>query len=176
VTDDKFHPTVELVTPDGEHVDIDVDIAPVIQQLWQAGLTTVSCCQDVGEALSPTIALFPPHIAAIADRDAGYAIIEFSDIEDAGAFLSAIANAGPRDAFYVRMIHWAAPGAWHSCARLTDLADDADDEWSQFVTLGASVKFPRTDLPEILARLRRTSLYPRGPVDWSTVEIRGDDV
>jgi hypothetical protein len=40
------------------------------------------------------------------------------------------------------------------------------------------VRFPRTDLEEILRRLEafeKGDLYPPGPADWSTVQLVEDD-
>ncbi|MEV6848946.1 hypothetical protein [Actinoplanes sp. NPDC051411] len=45
-----------------------------------------------------------PVVAAMRGR----AYIDFP-VDDGLAFLTALAQAGPRDAFYLRMTHWAAP-------------------------------------------------------------------
>ncbi|WP_327689044.1 hypothetical protein [Streptomyces tubercidicus] len=49
-TDPPIHPRQTLITPAGEHVDVDVDMVPVLGELWRLGFTTTACCQDVGEA------------------------------------------------------------------------------------------------------------------------------
>jgi hypothetical protein len=45
------HPTQRLVAPDGGEVDIDVEMVPLIQELWKQGLTTKGCCQDFGDSI-----------------------------------------------------------------------------------------------------------------------------
>src|SRR4051812_11598389 len=40
------HPTVTLTAPDAHGVEIDVDIAPLIEALWQLGVRTVESCQE----------------------------------------------------------------------------------------------------------------------------------
>ncbi|MGI5171210.1 hypothetical protein ACQEU3_43350 [Spirillospora sp. CA-253888] len=46
------HPTRSLRTPSGLTVAIDLDIALVIQALWDRKLTTLMSRQDVGEAMA----------------------------------------------------------------------------------------------------------------------------
>src|SRR6266702_930829 len=45
-----IHPTQLLTTPLGEQVEIDAEIADLIQRLWEMGLATSASCQDFGEA------------------------------------------------------------------------------------------------------------------------------
>lgn len=40
------HPTVALVTPEGDQVQIDVDLAPIIRAVWAAGIETSVSCQE----------------------------------------------------------------------------------------------------------------------------------
>jgi len=49
-TDPPIHPTKTLTTPAGDRVDIDIEMVPVIRELWRLGFTSTTCCQDVGEA------------------------------------------------------------------------------------------------------------------------------
>ena len=174
---ENFHPTTRLVDPKGERADIDVELAPLVQLLWRLGIETITCCQDVGESIAP-LARDLPHVASEAERLRGSAQVDFPI--DAGLrFLTAVARAGPRDDLYVRMVHWLAPGAWEVSVRAEDLAVDEDDQPSEF-DLGYMmlVRFPRTDLHEILRRLEafeKGGLYPPGPADWSTVQLVEDD-
>ncbi|WP_455354400.1 hypothetical protein [Streptomyces sp. SYSU K217416] len=48
--DPLIHPHVLLTTPAGEQVNIDTEMVPIIESLWQMGFTTTACCQNVGEA------------------------------------------------------------------------------------------------------------------------------
>ncbi|WP_328792918.1 MULTISPECIES: hypothetical protein [unclassified Streptomyces] len=84
------------------------------------------------------------------------------------SFLSAVANAGPRDAFYVRMTHWAAPDA----IKPMDAAMFQGDQPSDFALRPLQVSFPAYDLPELTWRLREHiagRTVPPAPADWSTV-------
>ncbi|WP_067453405.1 hypothetical protein [Actinomadura macra] len=47
----QFHPTRVLVTLDGHEVNIDLEMVPLVQELWRLGLETKVACQDAGEAV-----------------------------------------------------------------------------------------------------------------------------
>jgi hypothetical protein len=47
----QHHATVPVTTPDGPAVDIDVEIAPLVEQLWRLGYRTKVACQDMGESI-----------------------------------------------------------------------------------------------------------------------------
>lgn len=47
----QHHPTLSMTTPDGRTVAIDVEIAPLVEQLWLLGYVTKVACQDLGEAI-----------------------------------------------------------------------------------------------------------------------------
>jgi hypothetical protein len=50
--DDRRHPQVQLTPPGSdESVGIDIGLAPLITALWEAGFTTITCCQDLGESI-----------------------------------------------------------------------------------------------------------------------------
>jgi hypothetical protein len=66
------HPSIELVSPLGDGVQIDHDIAPLIQWLWDRGWQTVNSCQD----------------------NHGYVWIEFFSATEAEAFLDYIMKRG----------------------------------------------------------------------------------
>lgn len=50
IADPPIHPTEVLTTPSGEKVDIDIEMVPVVREVWRLGLTTTACCQNVGDA------------------------------------------------------------------------------------------------------------------------------
>ncbi|MFZ3562903.1 hypothetical protein ACOKM5_44010 [Streptomyces sp. BH097] len=50
MTDPVIHPCETLTTRDGQRVEIDEALVPVIRDLWRLGFDTLACCQDVGEA------------------------------------------------------------------------------------------------------------------------------
>ncbi|MGI5170054.1 hypothetical protein ACQEU3_37455 [Spirillospora sp. CA-253888] len=47
----QFHPTKTLAAPDGQQAAIDVEMVPLIQQLWRLGIETKTACQDASEAV-----------------------------------------------------------------------------------------------------------------------------
>jgi hypothetical protein len=166
------HPTQTLTDPHGETVEIDQDLAPLIELLWRVRFETISCCQDVGEVLE---ALVPwmPHTAAEAARLRGYAQVDF-EIEIGIAFITALARSGPRDDFYVRMVHYLAPNAWAVSGRPDDMADDDKGEASDFDLWRLHVAFPWSDLGEIMRRLEayeKGETVPPTPIDWSSIEV-----
>ncbi len=176
-----MHPTVTVDNPFLGPVDIDEMLAPVIAELWQAGIGTTSCCQDKGAAPDEVLTHFP-HLAARNELDAGRAYINFEDAHETSAFLDAVGRSGPRDAFYVRMLNWVAPGAWTMTIQFEDHGQEADEEGgstpSRFRPTVVQVAFPHSDIPEIVERLKRhnrNEVWPLGPVDWSTVEIEDPD-
>jgi hypothetical protein len=40
-----------MTAPDGERVEIDVEMVPLVTQLWRRGFETTVACQDMGEAI-----------------------------------------------------------------------------------------------------------------------------
>jgi hypothetical protein len=152
--------------------EVDEELAPLIEALWRNGFTTISCCQDVAEGLQDLVPE-QPHLARYVAAREGYASIDFP-VDDGLAFMAAIANAGPRDAFYVRMIHWAAPGAWDAAVKLDDIAADHETRESEFDLWMLQVCFPRYDIEEIERRLANHEAghtVPPASVDWTTVEF-----
>jgi hypothetical protein len=140
--------------------------------LWASGFETISSCQDAAEDLE-SFAISKPHMRREVEYLRGYSYVDF-DVKSGLASLDAIANAGPRDAFYVRMVHWAAPGAWQVSIRPDDVAADDETLPSRFGFWMLKVAFPKTDLDEIIRRLtarRRGYVARPGPVDWTSVEI-----
>jgi hypothetical protein len=87
--------------------EIDERLAPVVGALWRAGFKTLTSCQDAGESSADWADLLP-HMAVCVESRRGWGFIDFP-VGSGMVFLTAIAKAGPRDAFYVRMTHWAAP-------------------------------------------------------------------
>ncbi|MFI0452470.1 hypothetical protein [Actinomadura sp. 6N118] len=47
----QHHPTHQLTAPDGQEVNIDVEIVPLVAALWRLGFETKVACQDAGEAV-----------------------------------------------------------------------------------------------------------------------------
>jgi hypothetical protein len=175
------HSTVTLTYPfTGELVDIDEMLVDLIQEVWRAGIETVSCCEDAGD-ISELLNTAFPHLAARKAYLANRCYVDFPSDGEAATFLSAVADAGPRDEFYVRMVHWAAPGAWLKSLSFDDMGmsdDDVIEHASDFVPSMVQVLFPQPDVPEVVARLQRhnAGVPPTlGEIDWRSVEIDADD-
>lgn len=156
-------------------------MADLLTEVWRAGIETVSCCEDAGDASEVLISAFP-HLTDRQDYLTGRCYVDFPGDAEAANFLNAVADAGSRDAFYVRMVHWAAPGAWFTTLSFDDKAmgdDDTIEQSSDFVPSLVQTAFPQTDIPEIVARLRRHNAGSPpvlGDVDWRSVEIDSEDV
>ncbi|WCD91094.1 hypothetical protein KPP03845_200055 (plasmid) [Streptomyces xanthophaeus] len=163
------HPTV-LVRVGDLRAQIDEQLAPAVQAIWECGIDTFTCCQDLSESNADWPAKLP-HMAEWVESRRGWMLIDFP-VDSGLVFLSAVANAGPRDAFYVRMTHWAAPDAWDVKIKPMDAAMFRGDQPSDFGLRLLQVSFPAYDLPELTRRLREHAAgrtVPPAPADWSTV-------
>ncbi|MEV4132086.1 hypothetical protein AB0J72_07960 [Dactylosporangium sp. NPDC049742] len=166
---DNIHPlrTVHVGT---RRAEVDELLAPLIELLWREGLHTLTSCQDAGESNASWVDVLP-HMAAFIESRRGWAFIDFP-VDDGLWFLTALANAGPRDAFYARMTHWAAPDAWDVKIRPSDVAMFDWPQPSKFENRLLQVCFPVTDLPEMLRRLRQHQageFVAPAPADLTTV-------
>ncbi|MEV4423946.1 hypothetical protein ACN9M0_04085 [Streptomyces sp. R-07] len=164
-----IHPTVPVRVGERE-AEIDERLAPAIEAIWRSGFDTWTCCQDVGESNESWVEKLP-HMAAYVESRRGWMLIDFP-VDSGLAFLSAVANAGPRDDFYVRMTHWAAPDAWQVGIKPMDAAMFDEEQPSRFRPQLLDVNFPGYDLPELTRRLHAHvagEQVPPGPVDWSSV-------
>ncbi|NEA29675.1 hypothetical protein [Actinomadura bangladeshensis] len=127
----QFHPTEPLTTPDGQRVDIDVEMVPLVQQLWRLGFRTKVACQDAGKAVLHGGTRAPeadrPHLA---DRTLGRAwLIVHAD--QAPHLLDAVPEL-------------AGTGTW----KLSSVTKDRDPRsWT-------SITFPRPHIPAANALLK----------------------
>ncbi|OLE23828.1 MAG: hypothetical protein AUG44_21080 [Actinobacteria bacterium 13_1_20CM_3_71_11] len=144
------HP-VRRVTVGDKSADIDEELAPIIEMIWAVGLQTWTCCQDAGES-NASWADRLPHMGPVVAAQLGRAYIDFP-IDDGLRFLTMLAQAGPRDDFYLRMTHWAAPDSWDVSARPLDVALFDEQRESDFTLRLLLVRFPSYDRAEILRRL-----------------------
>lgn len=167
-------------------VEVDLELAPLVREIWRAGIETIHSCQDAGENLAE-LATRLSHVAEIARRELGRASIGFSGVEPVMGFLDALANAGPRDEFYERMAHWAAPDAWQLVLGLQDVGLGGDDEdptgqrlapdgtpLSQFGVGSFQVRFPRSDIGEMTERMRRHNrgeAVALGRPTWASITV-----
>ncbi|TDE22953.1 hypothetical protein [Actinomadura sp. 6K520] len=78
-----------MTTPDGEPVEIDELMVPVIARLWQLGYATLLSCQDGGEAtLAGSTGAEPDQVDRLARLNAGRAWVTVR--EDAAPVLLAV--------------------------------------------------------------------------------------
>lgn len=166
---ENLHP-VRRVTVGEMSADIDEELAPIIELIWRLGMHTWTCCQNQGESNAEWAEQLP-HMVPVVASQLGWAYIDFP-IDDGLAFLTALAQAGPRDAFYLRMAHWAAPDSWDISARPMDAATFNERIESRFGLRLLLVRFPSYDRAEILRRLTEYETghrVPPGPVDRSSM-------
>ncbi|MBF9128207.1 hypothetical protein I0C86_04245 [Plantactinospora sp. S1510] len=164
-----LHPT-RHVTIGEVSADIDEELAPIIEAIWRLGLRTWTCCQNQGES-NADWADELPHMAPIVAAQLGWAYIDFP-VDDGLTFLTALAQGGPRDAFYLRMAHWAAPDSWDVSARPMDSATFDQQQQSRFALQLLLVRFPSYDRQEILRRLDNYAAgrwVEPGPIDRSSM-------
>jgi hypothetical protein len=133
------HPTTRLITPQGEHVDIDIEIAPIIEALWRLGIPTVQCCQGPWD-------------------DYGYGFIEFPSAAAVEAFLDALRLEPTKDAdsLYQRVgdgyLSDVYPDRWRIWRYDVQPWPDHDVTPARF-ECAITVSFPPSDLPELTRRL-----------------------
>ncbi|WP_314246743.1 hypothetical protein [Streptomyces sp. DSM 40907] len=169
ISDEGTHPTVQVHVGE-RRAQIDERLAPTIEALWRSGFETFTCCQDLGESNASWVEKLP-HMAGRVESLRGWMLIDFP-VDSGLAFLTAVAGAGPRDDFYVRMTHWAAPDAWDVKIKPMDVAMFREESPSRFELRLLQVSFPAYDLRELTRRLHEyaagRSVAP-APTDWSTV-------
>ena len=144
------HQTVRISHEDQE-ADVDKQIAPLIKQMWKAGIETYQSCQDN-----------PP----------GWVWIQFASSHELERFLSIIGDyEAALGSLHDRMRHGydriAGPrvGQWHYVVVADDLAvDEVDTEAgdTQEICVGPpdfmlliGVHFPHADLPQVFRRMKR---------------------
>jgi hypothetical protein len=164
--------------------EVDVDLAPLVLEVWRAGIATIHSCQDVGENVAGLAGRLP-HLEEVVRRESGRASLGFAGADAMAAFLDAVANAGPRDELYERMAHWASPGAWQLLVTVSDrglaegeeLAPDGTP-WSRLTPASFTVRFPRTDIAEVAERMRRHNagdVVGPGRPTWAAITVDEDD-
>ncbi|WP_285472752.1 hypothetical protein [Actinoplanes sp. NBRC 101535] len=123
------HP-VRTVQVGQRSAEIDELLAPAVEAIWRNGFQTFTSCQDAGESNVSWLEKLP-HMASYVESRRGWAFLDFP-VQDGLRFLTAVAQAGPRDAFYVQMTHWAAPQSWDVSIRPMDQAMFDEAEESNF--------------------------------------------
>lgn len=124
------------------HALVDAGIAPLIEQLWLAGIGTDLSCEE---------------------NKPGIAWIDFTSPRDARRFLNIVARYDrDEDSLYDRAMRGEGhpSPAWTYDLHLWDysLVEDDEDETHlgrPAFHFSVSVRFPRSDMPVLLARLIR---------------------
>ncbi|HEU5111488.1 MAG TPA: hypothetical protein VFT95_23345 [Micromonosporaceae bacterium] len=150
--------------------DVDQLLAPAIEAAWRNGIHTLTSCQDAGESNADWVQKLP-HMARYVAARKGWAFIDFT-VDNGLRFLDAVARAGARDAFYVRMVHWAAPDAWQINVKPYDAAMIDETAPSTFQLRLMQVMFPQRGIAEVARRLNAHAaghLVGPAPTDWSSV-------
>lgn len=167
---------LSLTTPDGVEVDIDVELADLIDLSWQVGCRTTWSCQDHGEAVVEPWST--SHLGDYRHWYLGWSVVSFASGDDLCRFMDAVAGGGPRDDLYIRQVHEMAPGGWRCGVRLWDQAVTGDNasvprSVASSFTFGQGRLFlPRVDVPEAADRLARwLSGYERSSttLDWDRI-------
>ena len=145
---DATHAQVSI-SRNGFEADVDEGIAALLLECWEAGLETTQSCQDIG----------------------GRVWIQFMFTDDAERFLSIVAGGFDEDAasLYSRVGgdsravgDAGSTGAWSYAAHVVDVAVEVDDtgravraqDDGPVMHVMLSVRFPISDHPEVLERLR----------------------
>jgi hypothetical protein len=140
------HPTVSVAAPGLGLIDVDVDIAPLLELLWRRGVETVQSCQESMPGMVWIAFAAPEHAMAF--------------LESVGLDEQAVAEADfdDYDSLVVRALNpeIASPGG--SGGPLSSW------EWRWWAlpisgagTYAIAVDFPRADLPELLSRMARVT-------------------
>lgn len=133
------HPT-KLIAVGDQQAEVDVELAPLIEQMWRTGICTMMCCQET---------------------DPGIAWIEFDSIDDLMRFLNLVVwYESEPDSLYARVnsqrFAGTQAGCWEFQFNLMDILEDqqeqTEDGLAGFVpTIG--VYFPKSDISEMYTRL-----------------------
>lgn len=76
------HATVPMTTPDGTDVDIDVELADLLDLAWQASCRSDWSCQDHGKCVVEPWSR--SHLQAYRQWHLGWSVIEFIDWDTIG--------------------------------------------------------------------------------------------
>ncbi|MEU7045426.1 hypothetical protein AB0A77_30825 [Streptomyces varsoviensis] len=144
MADPLIHPHETLTTPAGEDVEIDLDMVPVVRELWRLRIKTTACCQDVGEATAGVRAQRDTPLGYGGDGfiayHRGWALLKLP-VPDARRLVALLAETPD---FAPHVCHPWRPGSWRMNVPLGQdgIADDA------------LLHLPREQLPSLAEALR----------------------
>jgi|HubBroStandDraft_6_1064221.scaffolds.fasta_scaffold1190494_2 hypothetical protein len=132
------HPT-RRISLGGQEVDIDLEIAPLIEAMDRAGIVTNRSCQNMD----------------------GWVWIQLDEMSDLTTLISAVAvDDDDPDSIFQRLTDWevAAPYFDESSTTrwrysISPYPIQEGDEWPALWAFTALVEFPPADLPEVIRRV-----------------------
>lgn len=136
-----LHPHEWLTTPDGTDVEIDVEMVPLIYEIWRLGLATVGCCQNLGESI---IIGNSPSRQRHADFHQDKAWLQMP-LPDAQRLLGIVSR---QPEYHERLVRWTHPDAWSAFVYL----EPADGTARLAST--AQILFPGRHVPALTELLR----------------------
>ncbi|MFG2244952.1 hypothetical protein [Spirillospora sp. NPDC048823] len=126
----QVHTFEMLTTPGGEHVQIDWRMVPLVQALWDTGIGTFQCCEDVGASIYGGGWLYPkPRRIRYAAFWDGFAWLQMP-LEDAERLVALAADI-------------TAGQGWECSSPITALGRRP----------GANLYFPARQIDQVLALL-----------------------
>jgi hypothetical protein len=156
------HPTVKLTYPfrNDEVVEIDTEIAELIQEMWKAGVKTSSCCQGNGD--EPIWIRFP----SVEDYRKLVEIVWTDTLYNVDSSLSA--NRWKHQ-YYVGQI-----GEYNLRLNMVGPHHDIPDLYIKKLYTSIGATMPRSDIPFMLSQLKRHNLGEVEPnkVSKSTKKLK----
>jgi hypothetical protein len=144
------HPFVLIPHPSREDdlVEIDVEIAPLINGMWSRGWTTFNSCQEnLGlvwvEMLVPDAQDFLTIVAQRARQEIAWAA------KNAHSHLGGIKTSREPDDWNL------AAGAWNLSEELDDETDEIVEVGPPDIIITVGIRFPRTHLSEVTSLVTR---------------------
>jgi hypothetical protein len=140
------HPQVHIKVDDIE-ADVDVELAPLITEMWKAGIDTMMSCQQHD---TPELEKY--------GNPTSWVWLDFATAEDAETFLTRVAGDYDPDpeSMFQRIAGEPDKGSkrdwWYECHAMD--SRDEKDPGGGCVMFDVSVRFPRDELPEVFQRMK----------------------
>ena len=136
--------------------DVDEGLAPMIEQIWLADIDTALSCQE---------------------NQPGIVWIFFRSASGARRFLNIVAQyEREADSVYQRVLRSDddSPQAWSIDAFHEDLLEDEHHQRRRRWTFSVSIRFPRSDMPVLMARLRQHNARRNRPAMLLPDDLPGE--
>ena len=144
------HIQVNVVHPHEGLIEVDADIAPLLQLLWLAGVNTIMSCQDTSGH-------------DVSERT-GWVWIEFDTVKSLNRFLN-IVVAGLADTDTGRELRSRMTdntplrnsNNWTHWVAVIDLSIEEPACYDTPILVSINTRFPRSDYPAVLAAVEATA-------------------